>query len=118
MGKKADANPWMVLQPLRDKLPPGDKPAAPERAAPPPPKPPARAVVRIERKQRGGKEVTVIEKLGLPADQLETWCKDLKASLGCGGVVEGDAILLQGDLRSRLEAVLTKRGVGKITIAS
>ena len=35
---------------------------------------------------------------------------------GCGGVVEGDTIVLQGDLRSRLEAVLLKRGVRKVTL--
>jgi translation initiation factor 1 (eIF-1/SUI1) len=32
-------------------------------------------------------------------------------------VVEGDTIVLQGDLRARLEAVLTRRGVRKVTIA-
>jgi translation initiation factor 1 len=117
MGKKVEGNPWLVLQPMRDKLPPGEPPverAAPERAAP---KPPARAVVRIERKQRGGKEVTVIDKLALPPDQLATWCKDLKAALGCGGSVDGETILLQGDLRPRLEAILTARGVARVTIA-
>lgn len=70
----------------------------------------------MERKQRGGKEVTVIEKLGLKPSELETWCKDLKQALGCGGSVEGDAIMLQGDLRKRVPDVLTKKGVAKVTI--
>ncbi len=70
----------------------------------------------MERKGRGGKEATVIEKLGLPANQLEIWCKELKQSLGCGGVVEDDTIVLQGDLRTRLPAVLTARGVVKVTV--
>lgn len=76
----------------------------------------ARAVVRMERKQRGGKEVTVIEKLGLKPKDLEQWCKELKQAMGCGGSVEGDTIMLQGDLRTRLPAVLEKRGVVKVTV--
>ncbi len=104
-----------ALGALRSQLPTGPTPAPP--AAPPPPKGPARAVVRLERKGRGGKEATVIEKLGLAPAELERWCKELKGALGCGGVVDGEAIVLQGDLRPRLEAVLTKRGVKKVTIA-
>ncbi|MBK9032631.1 MAG: translation initiation factor [Myxococcales bacterium] len=106
-----------ALAGLRDLLP--SAPAAP--AAPTAPaavaKGPARAVVRLERKGRGGKEATIVEKLGLAPDELARWCKELKSALGCGGVVEGDAIVLQGDLRSRLEAVLIRRGVRKVTIS-
>jgi translation initiation factor 1 len=70
----------------------------------------------MERKGRGGKEATVIEKLGLPSAQLETWCKELKQALGCGGSVDGESIVLQGDLRQRLPAVLTAKGVAKVTL--
>ncbi|MBI5070116.1 MAG: translation initiation factor [Deltaproteobacteria bacterium] len=76
---------------------------------------PARAVVRIERKGRGGKTATVVEKLGLPPAELEGWLLDLKRTLGCGGAVEGDALLLQGDLRDRAAARLEARGVRKVT---
>ena len=113
-------NPFATLETLREKLPPGNerepkhqpytKVGKPESPAP------ARAVVRIERKGRRGKEATVIEKLELPAKQLEAWCRELKQALGCGGSVENDTIVLQGDLRSRLDAVLTSRGVRKVTI--
>jgi len=77
---------------------------------------PVRAVVRMERKGRGGKEVTVVEKLNLSPAALETWCRDLKQALGCGGAVDGELIVLQGDLRARLPAVLTAKGVAKVTI--
>jgi translation initiation factor 1 len=70
----------------------------------------------MERKGRGGKEVTVVDKLGLCEAELALWCRDLKHALGCGGAVDGDLIVLQGDLRSRLPAVLTARGVGKVTV--
>jgi translation initiation factor 1 len=37
-------------------------------------------------------------------------------ALGCGGAVDGDTIVLQGDLRKRVEPVLIARGVRKVTI--
>ena len=107
-------DPFAALEKLRDQLPKGPEPAAP--APPPPPRGPARAVVRMERKGRRGKEVTVVEKLALAPAALEEWCKALKQALGCGGAVEGDAIVLQGDLRDRITAVLEKRGVAKVTL--
>ncbi len=74
-------------------------------------------MVRYERKGRGGKEATVVEKLELGPADLERWCKELKAALGCGGMVDGATIVLQGDLRRRLEAVLLARGVRKVTVS-
>jgi len=112
MATKKD--PFAALEALRSSLPPGEAPKPP-----PPregPKPPARAVVRIERKGRGGKEVTVVDKLGLRPAELEAWCRDLKQALGCGGAVDGELIVLQGDLRTRVPAVLTARGIGKVTV--
>jgi len=117
MAKDPRGNPFAALDALRSSLPPG--PAAPKPPAAddkPRPKPPARAVVRMERKGRGGKEVTVVDKLGLRATELEAWCRDLKQALGCGGAVDGELIVLQGDLRIRVPAVLTARGVEKVTI--
>ncbi|MFT3916464.1 MAG: translation initiation factor [Anaeromyxobacteraceae bacterium] len=100
---------------LRAELPAGYTPAeppAPEPAAPP--KGPARAVVRLERKGRGGKEATVVEKLELPPRVLEDWTHEAKRALGCGGTVEGDAIALQGDQRDRIVKWLEAKGVRKV----
>jgi translation initiation factor 1 len=77
----------------------------------------ARAVVRMERSGRGGKEVTVIEQLDLSAADREAWVKALKGSLGCGGVVEGENLMLQGDHRKRLPAILSERGVKKVIVS-
>ncbi len=110
---KDPKSPFAALAGLRDALPPGP---APKVVAAPVKKGPGRAVVRMERKGRGGKEATVIEKLGLSATDLETWCKELKQALGCGGAVDGETIVLQGDLRPRLPAVLTAKGVAKVTV--
>lgn len=114
MTKSKDQNsPFAALDKLRDQLPPGPAPKAPPPVVV---KGPARAVVRMERKGRGGKEATVIEKLELKPALLEAWCKDLKQALGCGGSVDGDSIVLQGDLRQRLPAVLTAKGVVKVIV--
>jgi translation initiation factor 1 len=115
-------NPFDALRALRDRLPAAPDP--PEPAAPPEAprgataaKTIPRAVVRMERSGRGGKEVTVIEQLGLTPQEREVWLKALKASLGCGGVVEGESLMLQGDQRTRVPKLLTARGVRRITVA-
>lgn len=127
MGRKKDDapsappppfnNPFAALAGRRTELP--SAPEVPEPSAPasaPEKKGPPRAVVRYERKGHGGKEVTLIEQLELPAPELERWLKALKQSLGCGGRVEEGAIVLQGDQRERLPKLLTDRGVRKISV--
>jgi translation initiation factor 1 len=112
VAEKKDS-PFAALEKLRGSLPEGKPP--PEKTEKKPAGP-ARAVVRMERKGRGGKEVTVVEKLGLKEAELEAWCKALKQALGCGGSVDGDMIVLQGDLRTRVPAVLEARGVARVTV--
>jgi translation initiation factor 1 len=73
-------------------------------------------VVRIERKGRGGKEATVVEKLGLPADALTRWLEEAKRALGCGGGIEDGALVLQGDQRERVARWLEGRGVRKVSV--
>lgn len=100
--------------PAEDRPPPAPPAALP--VAPPPSTAPARAVVRLERKGRGGKEATVIEKLALAPPALAAWADAMKRALGCGGTVEGSAIALQGDQRERARRWLELRGVRKVTI--
>jgi translation initiation factor 1 len=114
MSTKRDS-PFSQLEHLRDKVPAGvqqDVAAVPDA----PKKGPSRAIVRLEKKHRRGKEVTVVEKLDLKPAELEQWCKELKQACGCGGSVEENAIVLQGDLRKRLPDLLTKKGVAKVTV--
>jgi translation initiation factor 1 len=113
----SEPNPFAALAALRASLPegPAPKPEATARGSAPK-KGPAKAVVRLERKGRGGKDVTVVEQLGLDAKELETWLKALKGQLGCGGAVEGESLVLQGDLRKRIEPLLTARGVRQVKI--
>jgi translation initiation factor 1 len=105
-------SPFAGLTGLKATLPVGA--AAPsvrvERA------PPQRAVVRLERKGRRGKEVTVVEKLELSASEKEAWLRDMRRTLGCGGTLEEDALVLQGDHRQRVEAYLRGRGVARVSL--
>lgn len=103
-------NPFGVLAAKRDSLAPGP----PRKAEPAAKATLARAVVRLERKGRGGKEVTVVEQLELKPRELELWLKALKQSLGCGGVLEESALVVQGDQRERVEGWLKSRGVRKV----
>jgi translation initiation factor 1 len=108
--KKPFNNPFGALAGLKAALPKAEEKAAKE------PKGPAKAVVRMERVGRGGKEVTVIEQLDLPVNQREEWLKALKGSLGCGGSIEGTALILQGDQRERVPKLLEKRGVRRVIV--
>ena len=113
-------NPFGALAALRDKLPAPQpvEPETPKAETSPPTRTYARAVVRMERSGRGGKEATVIEQLNLTPREREEWLRDLKAALGCGGKVEGESLMLQGDQRKRLPKLLSERGVKKVTLGS
>jgi translation initiation factor 1 len=112
-------NPFGVLGPLRGSLPqrPASTPSPPKAEASAAEKTFARAVVRLERSGRGGKEVTLVERLPLAAKDRDVWLKALKSALGCGGVVDGETLVLQGDQRRRLPALLAARGVRKVTVS-
>jgi len=68
------------------------------------------AKLRMEKKGRGGKTVTVV--FGLPNNRtfLDALCQELKRACGTGGAVADQAIELQGDLRERVRGVLLKKG--------
>jgi translation initiation factor 1 len=72
---------------------------------------PARPVakLRMEKKGRGGKTVTVISGLPQNAAFLKELIQELKRACGTGGAVVEGEIELQGELRARVRDVLTKR---------
>jgi translation initiation factor 1 len=69
-----------------------------------------KVTVRLDRKGRGGKSVTVIEGLLIPETQREALLKQLKSGLGTGGAVRDSALEIQGDHRDALIATLEKMG--------
>lgn len=77
-----------------------------------------KVVLRRERKGRGGKTATIVSGLGLRARDLETVARTMKRALGCGAHVEGDDIVLHGDLAERAQAWLAGQGVAKIVLGN
>lgn len=73
---------------------------------------PARIVakLRMEKKGRGGKTVTVVDGLPRNATFLKDLGQELKRACGTGGTVLDGVIELQGDLRERVREVLRKKG--------
>jgi translation initiation factor 1 len=68
------------------------------------------AKLRMEKKGRGGKMVTVV--YGLPQNEafLRELSQELKRACGTGGAVVEGGVELQGDLRERVRDVLAKKG--------
>ncbi len=68
------------------------------------------AVLRIERKGRRGKTVTVIG--GLPRNRafVDDLARVLKRACGAGGTTGDDHVEIQGDHRETLRSVLRDRG--------
>jgi translation initiation factor 1 len=73
---------------------------------------PARIVakLRMEKKGRAGKTVTVVDGLPQNAVFLKNLCQELKRACSTGGAVIDGAVELQGDLRERVRECLLKKG--------
>jgi translation initiation factor 1 len=65
--------------------------------------------LRMEKKGRGGKTVTVVAGLPRSGPLLRDLCQELKRACGTGGTVSEDTIELQGDLRDRVREHLLKK---------
>ncbi|MDO7874296.1 translation initiation factor [Hymenobacter sp. ASUV-10] len=66
--------------------------------------------VQLDKKQRGGKQVTLVTGfVGTEAD-LQTLGKLLKTKCGVGGSAKDGEIVVQGDFREKVLEVLVKEG--------
>lgn len=66
--------------------------------------------IALERKGRAGKTATIIYDLTIADDEILRLAADLKRSLGCGGSVRGNEILIQGDRVADCRRILASRG--------
>ncbi|MBO7602055.1 MAG: translation initiation factor [Bacteroidaceae bacterium] len=66
--------------------------------------------VSLDRKNRGGKTVTLVTGFIGTEDDLKTLGKLLKSSCGVGGTVKDGEIIIQGDFKQRVLDLLMAKG--------
>lgn len=66
--------------------------------------------VSIDRKQRAGKEVTLVEGFIGREEDVKTLGKEIKVKCGVGGTVKDNVILIQGNFKEKIFAYLVDSG--------
>lgn len=69
-----------------------------------------RLIVSIDRRNRGGKQVTLVTGFVGSASDLAALGKALKVKCGVGGSAKDGEITVQGDFRDRVVALLKEMG--------
>jgi translation initiation factor 1 len=67
-------------------------------------------LVTIDRRRRAGKQVTLVSGFAGDEEALEELARALKTRLGTGGSVKEGEIVIQGDVRDKLVALLKEMG--------
>ena len=66
--------------------------------------------ISLDKKNRGGKMVTLITGFRGKNEDLIALCKYLKIRCGVGGSAKDGEIIIQGDVRQKVADILTKDG--------
>ena len=69
-----------------------------------------RLIVGIDRRNRGGKQVTLVSGFVGSADDLKDLGRALKTRCGVGGSAKDGEITVQGDFRDKVVAILKELG--------
>lgn len=133
MGKKRSEQPkdsrksepfhsaFSGLASLRDELPSSELPDAESEQNAEPIPDTATASVKLvlqrEKKGRAGKTATRLRGLPSPEDRLH-WAKRLKKELGCGATIEGEDVILLGDVGERAKTRLEAGGFRRVVLGN
>jgi translation initiation factor 1 len=71
--------------------------------------------ISLDKRNRGGKQVTLITGFIGKEEDLQTLGKFLKTKCGVGGSAKGNEIIIQGDLRNKIKDILIDAGYIKTT---
>ena len=66
--------------------------------------------ISLDKKQRKGKKVTLVENFIGKEEDLQILSKTLKSKCGSGGSAKDGVIIIQGDFRDRIENFLQDAG--------
>ena len=66
--------------------------------------------LHLDKKLRGGKEVTLVKGFNGPTEKLDLLGKLLKTKCGVGGAVKDNEIILQGNHREKVLSLLIELG--------
>ena len=66
--------------------------------------------VQLDKRNRGGKQVSLITGFIGKGEDLEVLGKFLKTKCGAGGSVKDNEIIIQGDFRNKIIEILHKEG--------
>lgn len=66
--------------------------------------------ILVEKKGRGGKVATIVEGFECSDDEVDEIARDIRKRLGTGGSARGGEILIQGDRRNDVAAILHEKG--------
>ena len=72
--------------------------------------------VKLDKKNRAGKVVTLIDGFDADQNEMEAIGKNLKKYCGTGGTVEEHGVLIQGDAREKVAQWLRKNGYKNIKV--